>query len=133
MLDLTTGTKTPFPAVASFSFSPDGEWLLMRPQGATPAPAAANAAGGRGGRGGAGGGNAGASDAPGTDLLMRHLATGAQRYVGNVGSFAFDDGGKLMAYTVRGQQRLGNGVYVMTLASGEQKMLDAAAADYDQL
>ena len=80
-----------------------------------------------------GGGSAGASDAPGTDLLMRQLATGAQRYVGNVGSYAFDDSGKLMAYTVRGQQRLGNGVYVMTLASGEQKMLDAAAADYDQL
>ena len=64
---------------------------------------------------------------------MRQLATGAQRYVGNVGSYAFDDSGKLLAYTVRGQQRLGNGVYVMTLASGEQKMLDAAAADYDQL
>ena len=64
---------------------------------------------------------------------MRHLTTGEQRYVGNVGSFAFDDAGKLMAYTVRGQQRLGNGVYVMTLATGEQRMLDAATADYDQL
>jgi dipeptidyl aminopeptidase/acylaminoacyl peptidase len=34
---------------------------------------------------------------------------------------------------VRGQQRLGNGVYVMTIAGGEQRMLDAMAADYDQL
>ena len=64
---------------------------------------------------------------------MRHLATGTQRYIGKVGSYAFDDDGKLMAYTVRGDQRLGNGVYLMTLESGEQKTLDAAAADYDQL
>jgi hypothetical protein len=133
VLDLTNGTKTQYPAVESFSFSPDGEWLLLRPKGATPAPAAANAAAGRGGRGGAAGGNAGSSDAPGTDLLMKQLATGAQRYVGNVGSYAFDDAGKLLAYTVRGQQKLGNGVYVMTLASGDQKMLDAAASDYDAL
>jgi dienelactone hydrolase len=131
VLDLNTGSKTSFPAVASFSFSPDGEWLLMRPQGATPQPAA-DAGGRGGGRGGQGGAQADASQ-PGTDLLMRNLATGDQRYVGNVGTFSFDDAGKLMAYTVRGQQRLGNGVYVMTLASGEQKMLDTAAADYDQL
>jgi dipeptidyl aminopeptidase/acylaminoacyl peptidase len=38
-----------------------------------------------------------------------------------------------MAYTVRGQGRLGNGVYVMTLATGEGRTLDTAAADYDQL
>jgi len=50
-----------------------------------------------------------------------------------VGSFSFDESGKQMAYTVRGQQRLGNGVYVMTVGSGDQKMLDAMAADYDQL
>jgi dienelactone hydrolase len=132
LLDLSAGARTSFPAVASFSFSPDGEWLLMRPQGATPAPAAD--AGGRGGRGG-GRGGAAADDAsaPGTDLLMRHLPTGQQRYIGNVGSLAFDEAGGLMAYTVRGQQRLGNGIYVMTVKTGEQQMLDAAAADYDQL
>ena len=40
----------------------------------------------------------------------------------------FDDAGAVMAYTVRGQSRLGNGVYLMMLASGEQKMLDTASA-----
>ncbi len=133
VIDLTTGAKSAFPSVGSFAFSPDGEWLLLRPQapGATPA---ADAAGGRGGRGGAAGGSVPVdSNAPGTDLLMRHMASGNQRYVGNVGLYAFDDAGKQMAYTVRGQQRLGNGVYVMTLAGGDQKMLDAADADYDQL
>ena len=132
VLDLSTGTKTSFPSVASFAFSPDGEWVLMRPQAAGAAPAADAAAAGRGGRGGAAA--AGAADAgPGADLLMRHLATGNQRYVGNVGAYVFDDAGKQMAYTVRGQQRLGNGIYVMTLGSGDTKMLDAAPLDYDQL
>jgi dipeptidyl aminopeptidase/acylaminoacyl peptidase len=132
LLDLSNGTKATFPSVGSFAFSPDGEWLLIRPQGAQAAPAADAA--GRGGRGGAGAGAGTVEDTgPGTDLLMRHLVTGSQRYIGKVGSYAFDDAGTLLAYTVRGDQRLGNGVYLMTLASGEQKTLDAAAADYLQL
>ena len=132
IIELATGTKSPFPSVGTFAFSPDGEWLLMRPPSANATGGAA--AGGRGGRGGAPAGNTAAdSNAPGTDLLLRRLSTGEQRYLGKVGSYAFDDGGKLMAYTVRGQQRLGNGVYVMTLATGEQRTLDSATADYDQL
>jgi dipeptidyl aminopeptidase/acylaminoacyl peptidase len=133
LLDLQTGAKVSLPSVASFTFSPDGEWAMIRPQTAGATPPAAEAGGRGGGRGGGGAAPADNANTPGTDLLMRHLATGAQRYVGNVGTFAFDDAGKLMAYTVRGQQRLGNGVYLMTVGSGEQRMLDAATADYDQL
>jgi dipeptidyl aminopeptidase/acylaminoacyl peptidase len=134
LLDLQTGEKTSFPAVSSFSFSPDGDWLLIRPQnpsaaGATEAPAGR----GGGGRGGRGGGAPAAGAAAGSDLIMYNPATKTQRYIGNVGQSSFDDSGKLFAYTIAGTQRLGNGVYVMTLASGEQKMLDAAVADYDQL
>lgn len=131
VIELATGTKSSYPAVGTFTFSPDGEWLLMRPP-TTAAPAAAGAAAaGRGGRGGAA--PDGDANAPGNDLLMRRLATGEQRYLGKVGTYAFDQAGKQMAYTVRGQQRLGNGVYVMSLANGEQRMLDSATADYDQL
>jgi dipeptidyl aminopeptidase/acylaminoacyl peptidase len=130
LMDLNAGTSTTFPAVASFSFSPDGNWLLLRPQTATSAQG--EGGGGRGGRGGRGGAVNDASS-PGSDLLMRELATGRQRYLGNVGEYAFDDSGALLAYTVRGQERLGNGIYVLTMASGEQTMLDVAAADYDQL
>lgn len=134
LLDLRTGNKTTMPSVASFEFSPDGEWLLVRPQ----APGAASAptpAAGRGGRGGAAGGAAApaAPAGPAANLLLRHLETGNQRSLGHVGSYAFDESGKLLAYTVRGPDRLGNGVYVMTLDSGDQQTLDAAAADYEQL
>ena len=61
LLDLSNGTKTTFPSVGSFAFSPDGEWLLIRPQGAQAAPAA-DAAAARGGRGGAGAAEAPAAD-----------------------------------------------------------------------
>jgi hypothetical protein len=133
VIELSTGAKSSFPSVANFAFSPDGEWLLMRPQAATAAPAT-GAPAGRGGRGGqGGGGNQSDANAPAADLLMRRLTTGEQRYLGKVAAYAFDDAGKQMAYTVRGQQRLGNGVYVITLATGEQRTLDATAADYDQL
>ena len=117
--------------MGSFAFSPDGEWLLIRPQGAQAAPAADGAAGAPGGRGGAGPADAPAG--PGTDLLMRHLASGTQRYIGKVGGYAFDEAGKLMAYSRSRRSALGNGVYLMTLASGDQKTLDAATAEYDQL
>ena len=132
LLDLSNGTKLVLPSVASFSYSPDGDWILIRPQagGTTPAPAAEG--GGRGGRGSADTAPA-AATAPAGDLLMRHLSTGQQRYVANVDQFAFDDGKTLMAYTVRGQGRLGNGVYTMTIKTGEQSMLDGAPADYAQL
>ena len=121
VLELSTGTKTTFPSVGSFAFSPEGDWLLMRPQGAQAA--ATDTPSGRGGRGGApGAAAAGESAGPGTDLLMRELSTGTQRYIGKVGAYAFDDAGKQMAYTVRGEQRLGNGVYLMALATGEQKI-----------
>ena len=132
VLELATGTKTTFPSVGSFAFSPDGDWLLMRPQGAQSA--APEAPAGRGGRGAAPGAAAtGESAGPGTDLLMRQLSTGTQRYIGKVGAYAFDEAGKQLAYTVRGEQRLGNGAYLMALATGEQRTLDAATADYDQL
>ena len=36
IFDLSTGMKSSLPAVASFAYSPDGEWLLIRPQTAAP-------------------------------------------------------------------------------------------------
>jgi dipeptidyl aminopeptidase/acylaminoacyl peptidase len=131
VIELATGTKSSFPSVGTFAFSPDGEWLLMRPPTVAAGPAAGAPATGRGGRGGAA--NANQANTPGTDLLLRRLATGEQHYLGKVGAYAFNEAGTLLAYTVRGQQRLGNGVYVMTLGTGEQRTLDSATADYDQL
>ncbi|HUX35388.1 MAG TPA: prolyl oligopeptidase family serine peptidase [Gemmatimonadaceae bacterium] len=66
----------------------------------------------------------------GTDLLLRDLAAGGTRNVGNVSEFAFDHAGDLLAYVVDARERLGNGVYLVDLASGITRPLDAAPAEY---
>ncbi len=66
----------------------------------------------------------------GSDLLLRDLATGNTRNVGNVAQYDFDDAGKLLAYTVDAADNLGNGVYLIDLASGATRALDATAEDY---
>ncbi|MDE3174280.1 MAG: S9 family peptidase, partial [Gemmatimonadota bacterium] len=69
----------------------------------------------------------------GSDLLVRDLGSGATRNVGNVGQYAFDHNGGLLAYTVDAAERMGNGVYLVDLATGATRALDAAAEDYDGL
>ena len=108
VLDTATGTKKTFSVIASFTFSPDADWLMLRAQTTT-------------------------ASRVGTGLTIHHLPTGIQRDIADVVSFEFDASGGLMAYTVRGQQALNNGVYVMSLASGTSRRLDSSAADYERL
>jgi dipeptidyl aminopeptidase/acylaminoacyl peptidase len=69
----------------------------------------------------------------GTDLLVRELSTGTVRNVGNVSQYDFDDAGALLAYLVDAADDLGNGVYLVELASGITRALDADSADFDAL
>ena len=86
LVNLGSGETATVDAIESFSFSPDGAYLAMRPSSAT-APAAGTAApaagGARGGRGG-GDGAAASEDAPGTTLVVRQLAGGRDMTFGNV-------------------------------------------------
>jgi dipeptidyl aminopeptidase/acylaminoacyl peptidase len=66
----------------------------------------------------------------GSDLLLRDLASGATRNIGNVGDYDFDDAGALLAYTVDAADNLGNGVYLVDMGSGTTRALDAMAGDY---
>lgn len=110
VMNLATGEKTPMPNVLSFKFSPGARWVLART-------------------------NKAAADAKhnGADLIVRELASGNTRNIGNVNLYDLDDAGHLLAYTVDASDRLGNGLYVMDLASGTTTALSSAAADYDQL
>ncbi len=69
----------------------------------------------------------------GTDLLLRELSTGTVRNVGNVGQYDFDAAGALLAYLVDAAADLGNGVYLVELASGITRALNAGPADFDGL
>ncbi len=110
LLNLATGEKTSVPNAASWRFSKDSRWLATLI-------------------------NKARADAvfDGADLIVRDLDSGIVRNIGNVDQYAFDDAGRLLAYTVDAADRLGNGVYLLSPATGETRALDTAAADYDQL
>jgi len=108
--ELANGDTVAFGNAASFRFSDDGKWFavrLNRPQGDTTRD--------------------------GADLVLRVLATGATRNIGNVDLYAFDDAGRWLAYTVDATERLGNGVYVVDLASGTTRALHTGPRDFSQL
>lgn len=110
LLNLATGEKTPIANAQSFRFVKGSKWLAVKMNKAQ-ADAKHN----------------------GTDLVLRELATGLSRNIGNVGQFDFDDAGQLMAYTVDAADKNGNGVYLLNPSSGETRALASAAADFDQL
>ena len=110
LLELATGEKFAVPNAASFQFSNDAKWLAVRtnrPQGDTTRD--------------------------GADLILRELGTGVTRNIGNVNLYAFDDTGRLFAYTVDATGRLGNGLYLLDLDTGETRALATGERDFAQL
>lgn len=69
----------------------------------------------------------------GKDLILRRLDNGTVTNIGNVGSYAFNKKGTLLAYTVDADGKSGNGVYLLSLASGELKALESDTTIYDKL
>ena len=110
LLDLATGARYEVPDGASFKFSKGSKFLAVHATKANP--------------------NAKNS---GSDLVLRDLSAGVSQNIGNVNLYDFDDAGRMLAYTVDAADRIGNGVYVIDLASSQSKVLSSATADYDGL
>ena len=110
LLDLSSGDKYSVPDAQTFKFSKGSKFVAVRTN-------KANAA----------------SKHNGTDLILRELTSGISQNIGNVNLYDFDDAGKMFAYTVDAADRIGNGVYVVDLATSQSKVLSSAAADYDDL
>lgn len=110
LLDLATGAKFPVPNAATFRFAKGGKWLAVR----VNRPA-------------------GDTTRQGGDLVLRELATAVTRNIGNVNLYDFDDAGRFLAYTVDAGDRIGNGVYLVDLATGGTRPLNTATLDFDQL
>jgi len=135
LLNLASGETTTLDAIESFSFSPDGAYLVLRPYGPERAAAgAAPAAGGRGGRGG-GDGAAAAEEALGTALVVRHLAEGRDTSFGNVSQFAWQDAERahLLAMIISASGKTGNGVQLFDPETKVLRVLDSSAAIYTDL
>jgi dienelactone hydrolase len=112
ILDLARGDTALVPGVVGATFSHDGRLLAMR-----------RFVAGRGA----------ANETRGSDLVVRDLRSGTDSNFGNVGSFAWQDEGRLLAMTVAAAGRAGNGVRVWNPATGVLRVLDSADADYSGL
>ncbi|MDX1675516.1 MAG: hypothetical protein R3314_12035, partial [Longimicrobiales bacterium] len=112
LLDLGSGDTTLIAGVSAFELSDDGRFLAMRRYPA---------------------GQAQGDDAHGADLVVRELATGTDVNFGNVGEFAWQEDGPLLAMTVDAADNAGNGVRVWDADDGAIRVLDSRPADYSEL
>jgi dipeptidyl aminopeptidase/acylaminoacyl peptidase len=110
LLDLQTGTKHEITNVTSSAFSLDARWLIAHRNRADRE-----------------------AEHQGADLVLRNLGDGTVRNIGNVASYSLNETGQLLAWTVDAADDVGNGVYVMDLAGGATRTLDAAAETYSSL
>ena len=67
------------------------------------------------------------------DLLVRSLATGAVTSFGNVSDFAWQDEGRLLAFTIDAEGKAGNGVQVFDPQTGLLRLLDSGDAIFTGL
>jgi len=110
VLDLNTGEKYAVPGGLTFKFAKGSKFVAVRLNKADQS-----------------------AKHNGADLILRDLASGITQNIGNVNLYDFDDAGRMLAYTVDAADRVGNGVYVVDLATSQSKVLSSAQADYDQL
>ena len=108
LLDLATGDKWSAPNAQAFKFARGSKSLAVHLAKASRADTTHD----------------------GSDLLLRDLATGNTRNIGNVSQYDFDVAGNLLAYTVDAADNLGNGIYLINTGSGVTRALDAMPQDY---
>ena len=128
VVNLATGQKTEFDRIRRFAFSGDKPQVIALYGYAAEAPAT--------------NGSERASGAPaatpasrseGADLLLCTLATGSVINIGNVGDFAFDESGNLLAYTIDAHDEIGNGIQLRDLRTDVVRSLDSDQALYRRL
>ncbi|MCP4711521.1 MAG: hypothetical protein GY869_23120, partial [Planctomycetes bacterium] len=110
LLNLQSGETFTFENASSFQFAPKTDYLLLRK------PKADRAA-----------------EHNGSDLILHNMETHLDLNIGNVGSFVINRKGTLLAYTIDAENKAGNGVFILVLATGQLKPLDTDEALYAQM
>jgi dipeptidyl aminopeptidase/acylaminoacyl peptidase len=138
ILDLATGTVTRVPAVRGFRVAEGrGGWIAYQldrgtagearptePRAEAQAPTqAAGAAQQNGAR----------RKEPGTPLVLRNLASGAEHRIDDVASYAFAGTGRRLAYAVSTRDGAGDGVFVMDLDAGTTAPAYTGEGEYRRL
>ena len=143
ILSLADGGVTTVERVRSFQVARDGGRFVFYQ---LEADTAANGAGARGAGGGAGAGGRPATAAgdsagppprrkdPGSPMVIRDLATGAEERVEGVTNLSVDQRERWLLYSVTGADSLGvDGVYVRDLATGTVTALKQGTGNYRSL
>ena len=107
--DLRSGATTEIDAIADFSFSADGSFIALHGY-SDPARGSA-----------------------GRDLIVRDLDRSISTSFGNVADAKWQPAGALLAMTVHGQNRSGNGVRTFDPATGVIRTLESDTAEYTGL
>jgi predicted peptidase len=110
LVDLRTNQTTIIDDIASFEFNGDGRFVTLRGYAAKD------------------------QKHRGMPLLVRDLASARQLTFGNVAEFAWqDEAGSLLALTIDGETKVGNGVQLYDAATGVITTLDSDTAAYKGL
>jgi dienelactone hydrolase len=135
LVDLATGKDIEYPKVRQFAFSgKSSSTIAMLRYG--PDASSGSGAGAGGGSGPGGGSGAGASSSSskpkGADLIIRDLASGTDLTVGSVSEFTFNKPGDRLAWTIDAEDKIGNGITVRDLKSGNVTPIDSGKATYEK-
>lgn len=147
VVDLDSGKQTQIDRVTSYALpAEDMGWFIYKPE--PPKPAAPSTAtppakkddeeDQRGQRRGGGPAGQGAAAAPGAKkagdpYVLRNLATGQEERIEDVGSYAFDKNGDVLAYSVQSKDGKGDGVVLYNLATKTRTDAIKAAGKYPKL
>lgn len=112
LMDLATGDTMVVEGVSSFAFSDDGRYVAMRRYPA---------------------GQAKGDDEHGADLVIRDLQADVDINFGNVGEYAWQEGGPYLAMTIDAPDNAGNGVRLWNAETGAIRTLDSHAEEYGGL
>ena len=122
--NLETGETRTVEGVNSFTFSPDGGYLVMRRY-------PPEREGGPGGGGQPGGDGA----SLGTTIIIRELGTGQEMAFGNVPNFEWQpaEDSHLLAMVISAEDKIGNGIHLYDAGTSELRVLDSSESDYREL
>ncbi len=128
IVDLASGKTVRIERVKRFAMPEKAAgWLAYWKEGPEPAAGRGTAGAGdgagedqRGGRGGAaGGGRMGPRPEFGSELVLRHLADGAERTFADVAEFSLTDDGKQLVYAVASHDAAKNGVFAVNVGTAD--------------
>jgi dipeptidyl aminopeptidase/acylaminoacyl peptidase len=139
--ELSTGATKQWQDMASATFNSTSSHVLFRrtpnagagggrgaatpPAGGAPLPPAAQTS--------VAGSGVQTATPRGAEVILHNLGTGRSLFIGGVGDAAFNRTGGVLAYTVDGAVRDGNGIFAIDLPTGRTLPLDNDAKTYNRL